>query len=55
MLDIIQEWVVEENIEFERIDGSITGKKRIEAVDRFQHTDKATLFLMKMLPSSLVF
>ena len=48
MLDIIQDWVVSENIHYERIDGSVTGKNRINAVDRFQNSSKPTLFLISL-------
>ena len=48
MLDIIQKWVTEKNIGFERIDGSISGKDRMKAVDRFQTTETPTLFLVSL-------
>lgn len=48
MLDIIQSWLVEEEIAFERIDGTVTGKHRIDAVDRFQESKKPTIFLISL-------
>lgn len=36
MLDIIEDYLHERNFKAERIDGSITGKKRQMAIDRFQ-------------------
>lgn len=48
MLDIIQDWSQGRGHYVERIDGSVTGKKRIEAVERFQTTDKAGVFLISL-------
>ena len=48
MLDIIQDWIISEDIHYERIDGSVTGKNRINAVDRFQNSNKPTLFLISL-------
>ncbi len=48
MLDIIQRWLMEEEIAFERIDGAVTGKHRIDAVDRFQESKKPTIFLISL-------
>lgn len=48
MLDIIQSWLVKEEIAFERIDGTVTGKHRIDAVDRFQESKKPTIFLISL-------
>lgn len=39
MLDIIEDYLRERNMKAERIDGSITGKKRQMAIDRFQAKD----------------
>jgi SNF2 family DNA or RNA helicase len=36
MLDIIEDYLSLRDFKFERIDGSITGKKRQMAIDRFQ-------------------
>jgi len=48
MLDILEDWAKEVGIYFERIDGSVSGKKRKEAIDRFQDSDKAGLFLISL-------
>ena len=48
MLDIIQKWANEQKIAIERIDGSITGKQRINAVERFQTSSIPTLFLVSL-------
>ncbi|RAP30271.1 hypothetical protein DID78_02720 [Candidatus Marinamargulisbacteria bacterium SCGC AG-343-D04] len=48
MLDIIETWTKKNDIAIERIDGSITGKKRMEAVNRFQNSDKPCLFLISL-------
>jgi SNF2 family DNA or RNA helicase len=42
MLDIIEDYLRARDMQFERIDGSITGNKRQQAIDRFQaeSTDK---------------
>jgi len=39
MLDILEDYFLERNFKAERIDGSITGKKRQRAIDRFQAKD----------------
>jgi len=39
MLDIIEDYLALKEFKFERIDGSITGKKRQMAIDRFQAKD----------------
>lgn len=36
MLDILEDYLSERQMKFERIDGSITGNKRQQAIDRFQ-------------------
>ncbi len=36
MLDILEDYLNERGMKFERIDGSITGNKRQQAIDRFQ-------------------
>ena len=48
MLDIIEDWVTEQGYYFERIDGTVTGKNRIAAVDRFQSSDKPSIFLISL-------
>lgn len=48
MLDIIQKWIEEKNIKFERIDGTISGKKRMDAVDRFQDGKDPMLFIISL-------
>lgn len=48
MLDFVQEWAQHRGHNYERIDGSITGKKRMDAVTRFQESDKATIFLISL-------
>lgn len=48
MLDILEEWTKLESIYTERIDGSVTGKHRIEAVDRFQEAASAGLFIISL-------
>ena len=35
MLDILEDFLVHENLGYERIDGSIMGSFRQEAIDRF--------------------
>ena len=39
MLDILEDYLDLRNMKFERIDGSITGWKRQQAIDRFQNAD----------------
>ncbi len=48
MLDIFQKWSTQEKIYTERIDGSVTGKNRSQAVDRFQGHVGAGLFLISL-------
>jgi non-specific serine/threonine protein kinase len=48
MLDILQKWSTSEKIYTERIDGSVTGKNRADAVTRFQTTEKSGLFLISL-------
>jgi len=48
MLDIVQDWLKEQKIYFERIDGSITGKARMSAVDRFQDHTGSAVFLVSL-------
>ena len=39
MLDLIEDYLVSRGMKTERIDGSITGQKRQQAIDRFQAKD----------------
>jgi SNF2 family DNA or RNA helicase len=36
MLDILEDYLCARELKFERIDGSITGHRRQQAIDRFQ-------------------
>ena len=40
MLDIMNAWTNEQKFYTERIDGSVSAKARIEAVDRFQASEE---------------
>ena len=46
MLDIIQDYLNLRKFKYERIDGTITGRKRQAAIDRFQTSDKDQAFIM---------
>jgi superfamily II DNA or RNA helicase len=48
MLDILQDWVKEEDLYFERIDGSVSAQKRIKAIDRFQSSETPGVFLISL-------
>ncbi|NBV41351.1 DEAD/DEAH box helicase, partial [bacterium] len=48
MLDIFQKWTAEEKIYTERIDGSVTGKNRQSAVERFQTSEDPGVFLISL-------
>lgn len=48
MLDKIETWANSESIALERIDGSVSSKARLEAVDRFQTSDKPGLFVISL-------
>jgi len=48
MLDIIEKWAKAEGIPTERIDGSVPAKKRMDIVNNFQKTEKATLMLISL-------
>ena len=39
MLDILEDYLALRGMKFERIDGSITGRKRQQAIDRFQNVE----------------
>ena len=40
MLDVLEDYLHSREVNFERIDGSITGNKRQQAIDRFQSPEK---------------
>lgn len=42
VLDILEDYLNTRSMKFERIDGSITGKRRQQAIDRFQSPDSVT-------------
>ena len=46
MLDIIQDYLNLRKFKYERIDGTITGRKRQAAIDKFQTSDKDQAFIM---------
>ena len=48
MLDIVNVWTDHHRIYSERIDGTVSAKGRMEAVDRFQTSDGAALFLISL-------
>ena len=48
MLDIIQEWVDSESIKSYRIDGGVTGKARFAAIESFQGSPDAGVFLVSL-------
>ena len=48
MLDIISKWTNEKQFYTERIDGSVSAKARMDAVDRFQTSEKPGLFLISL-------
>ena len=48
MLDIMNTWTKQSNFYTERIDGTVSAKNRIEAVDRFQTSDEAGIFLISL-------
>ncbi len=48
MLDLFEAWLKEKKSAFERIDGSVSGKGRMAAVDRFQTSKEATVFLISL-------
>ncbi len=48
VLDMLESWSKENKFYYERIDGSVTGKNRAEAVRRFQETEKAGLFMISL-------
>ncbi|NDC83770.1 DEAD/DEAH box helicase, partial [bacterium] len=48
MLDIFENWTRSEGLYTERIDGSVTGKNRQDAVMRFQESVQAGVFLISL-------
>lgn len=48
MLDILNKWVNDEEIYYERIDGSVSGRNRMEAVERFQSAPQAGVFMISL-------
>ena len=48
MLDIIEEWTKSSDFYTERIDGSVSSKSRMTAIDRFQESDSAGVFLVSL-------
>lgn len=50
MLDILEDYLTERAMRFERIDGSITGHRRQQAIDRFQmeESDREAPFIMML-------
>ena len=48
MLNICESFVKKHNFYFERIDGSVSAKNRLDAVDRFQESSKAGIFLISL-------
>ncbi|RAP24824.1 hypothetical protein DID73_00720 [Candidatus Marinamargulisbacteria bacterium SCGC AG-343-K17] len=48
MLDIMNKWTNEEGFYTERIDGSVSAKARMDAVDRFQTSENPGMFLISL-------
>ncbi len=48
MLDIMQKWTDESGFYTERIDGSVSAKGRMDAVDEFQTNEKPGIFLISL-------
>lgn len=48
MLDLFQDWIVSRSIYFERIDGAVSAKQRMSAVDRFQESEEAGVFVISL-------
>ena len=48
MLDIMQKWTKEQKIYTERIDGTVSAKGRMDAVDEFQTNEKPGIFLISL-------
>ena len=48
MLDIVNRWTTENQFYTERIDGSVSAKARMDAVDRFQSSESAGMFLISL-------
>lgn len=48
MIDIMENWAEGTGINHYRIDGSVTGKKRMDIVDKFQDSDESGLFTISL-------
>jgi len=48
MLDILEKWTDESSIATERIDGSVSARARMDAVNRFQTCDHPSVFLISL-------
>jgi superfamily II DNA or RNA helicase len=48
MLNIIENWATKEHIYLERIDGAVSGKQRMNAIDRFQTSEKPGIFIISL-------
>ncbi|HAR63762.1 MAG TPA: hypothetical protein DF296_04715 [Candidatus Margulisbacteria bacterium] len=48
MLDIIEAWAKETGIDLYRIDGSVSGKKRMDIIDSFQNSAGSGLFIISL-------
>jgi superfamily II DNA or RNA helicase len=48
MINILEKWANEYGIYNERIDGSVTGKKRMEAIDRFQDSETPGIMIISL-------
>lgn len=48
MLDIMSDWTKKEGFYTERIDGSVSAKARMDAVDRFQSAEDPGMFLISL-------
>ena len=46
MLDVLEDFLAARSMEFTRIDGNITGRKRQQAIDRFTDNDSCFAFLL---------
>jgi chromodomain-helicase-DNA-binding protein 7 len=46
MLDVLEDYLNERELKYERVDGSITGSKRQQAIDRFQTVGQEQPFIM---------
>ena len=46
MLDVLEDFLVAREMDFTRIDGGITGRRRQAAIDRFTSTESCFAFLV---------